>query len=171
MQASVQVHVASALKGNKAARSIRAKVWNQKPNRFPALQISSKIPWLGVHQNGKTIRGRMLIQIGRTRGTRKAFMALVSSLMASGNAFFRKAKDGQVYLFAKPPKGTRGLAGARRMARAAKQAAGQRGTIKKDEAFPIAMLVSSVTIRKRLKVDDVINAGIPRLVRAIQGAT
>jgi hypothetical protein len=170
IQSRVQSHVQGALKGNKAARSIRAKVWNKKRDRFPALQISSKIPWLGVHQHGKTMRGRMLMQIGRTTGRRKIFLALVSRLLASKQAFFRKAKDGQVYLFSSPPKGTRGLGGARRIEREARKAAGGKGTIKRDEAFPIAILATRVTIRKRLKVDSVIESSLPGLVRAIEGA-
>ena len=170
IQSRVQGHVQGALKGNKAARSIRAKVWNQKRDRFPALQISSKIPWLGVHQHGKTIRGRMLIQIGRTTGRRKIFLALVTRLLAAKQAFFKKAKDGTVYLFSSPPKGTRGLSGARRVEREARKAAGGKGTIRRDEAFPIAILATKVTIRKRLKVDAVIESSLPGLVRAIEGA-
>lgn len=170
IQSRVQGHIQGALKGNRAARSIRAKVWNQKRDRFPALQISSKIPWLGVHQEGKTIRGRMLIQIGRTTGRRKAFLALVTKLLAAKQAFFKAAKDGKVYLFATPPKGSKGLAGARRIEREARKAAGGRGSIGRNEAFPIAILTTRVTIRKRLKVDQVIESSLPSLVRAIEGA-
>lgn len=166
----VQGHVQTALKGNKAARSIKAKIWNKKRDRFPALQISSKIPWLGVHEHGKTIRGKMLIQIGRTKGRRKAFLALVDRLMKAGQAFFKKGKDGNVYLFAAPPKGTRGLGGARKLEREARKSSGGRGTIKRGEAFPIAILVSRVTIKKRLKVDEVIKSSLPILVRAIEAA-
>lgn len=170
IQARVTNHIQGALRGNKAARSIRAKVWSLKRDRFPALQISSKIPWLGVHQHGKVIRERMLIQIGRTRGRRKDFLKLVDTLLKAKQAFFRKGRGGQTYLFAAPPKGTKGLGAARKVERNARQIAGGKGSIKRGEAFPIAVLTTRVTIRKRLNVDKAIESSLPGLVRAIEGA-
>lgn len=170
LQAAAQAHVRGALRGSKAARSMRVKVWAQKRDRFPAVQVYSKIPWLGVHERGRQIRGRMLIQIGRGRGRRKAFLDLVARLQAAGLTFFRKGRDGQVYLFARPPKGTRGLAGARRAERGARLLAGKRGRIGRDEAYPIAVLLNTVSLRKRMAVDKVIDRNLPALVRAMEAA-
>lgn len=170
IQASLQGHVGMALKGNKAAKSIRAKVYAAKPDRFPALQIGSKIPWLAVHEHGRRITGRMLIQIGRGKGRRGAFRKLVTNLMAQGLTFWKKSSDGDLLLWAKPPKGTRGLSGAKRAERERRRAGGGSGRIGRDEAYPIAMLVRSVTVRKRLRAEATLQRNIPVLIRAMETA-
>ena len=69
MRAGLRVKKASFLK------SMRAKVYNQRRDRFPALYIGSKIPWLGLHEKGGVISGRMLIPLlpQHQRLGRKAF--------------------------------------------------------------------------------------------------
>uniref|UniRef100_UPI000A5221A0 DUF6441 family protein n=1 Tax=Caldimonas taiwanensis TaxID=307483 RepID=UPI000A5221A0 len=47
--------------------SLQAKVFDRKPDRLPALWVGSRIPWLGIHTQGGTVAGRMLIPLLPTR--------------------------------------------------------------------------------------------------------
>jgi hypothetical protein len=82
-------------------RSMHAKVLDRKRNQFPALYIGSKIPWLGLHERGGTIRGRMRIPLlpEHQRIGRKAFRRVIDALMRSANAYFVE-KDGKRILMA-----------------------------------------------------------------------
>lgn len=79
----------------KFLRSMHAKVFDRKAKEFPALYIGSKVPWLGIHEQGGTIRGRMLVPLlpQHRRIGRKAFARVIDALMRSGNAFFIENPD------------------------------------------------------------------------------
>ena len=85
----------------KFLRSMHAKVFDRKANAFPALYLGSKVPWLGLHERGGTIQGRMLIPLlpQHQRIGRKAFARVIDALMRSGNAWFIE-KNGQKILMA-----------------------------------------------------------------------
>ena len=74
---TVQARMQAAFKVRKAGfvRSMRHKLYAGSPEKFPALLIGSKIPWLGIHMRGGTIGGRMLIPLlpEHQRLGRKAF--------------------------------------------------------------------------------------------------
>ena len=80
----------------KFLRSLHAKVFDHKADRLPALYLGSKVPWLGVHERGGTIRGRMLIPLlpQHRRIGRRAFALVIDALLRSGNAYFIE-KNGQ----------------------------------------------------------------------------
>ena len=79
--------------------SLQAKVFDQKPERLPALWVGSRIPWLGIHTHGGTVAGRMLIPLLPGRIGPKRFRQVIDGLMRSGNAFFVE-KNGRVLLMA-----------------------------------------------------------------------
>lgn len=95
MQSAFQVRKAGFLK------SIRAKLYADNPEKFPALLIGSKISWLGIHVRGGTIAGRLLIPLlpEHQRIGRKAFKRVGGGLLKTGNAFFIQ-KNGKVILMA-----------------------------------------------------------------------
>jgi hypothetical protein len=165
IQASVRSHVSGQLKVVKKSflKGFGSKVLDQDPNRLPGMVIRSRIPWAGMHEYGGTISGKMLIPINGRIG-RKRFKAYVDELMRGGNAYFIK-KDGKVILMAENIKEhDRPLAGFKRRYRKAEGIK----RLKRGADIPIAVLVSKVTLRKRLDVEGLVRRRIPALLEAIQ---
>lgn len=149
-------------------RSMRSKVFDRKPERFPALYIGSKIPWLGIHTQGGTIRGRMLIPLlpeGQRIG-RKAFARVVDALMRSGNAWFIE-KNGQRILMAENL--AENATPLSRFRRAERARSGLK-RLSRTREIPIAVLVRSVTLRPRFNLLRVVRAALPRLSAALSRA-
>lgn len=147
-------------------KSMRAKVYDRDPSRLPALLIGSKVPWLGIHVRGGTIGGRMLIPLteeGRRIG-RRAFKRVIDALIRSGNAYFIQ-KDGRTILMAENIKeNSRELA---RFKRAERQRTGAK-SVKRGQEVPIAVLVQTVTLKRRFDMDGAVRGQMPALVRAIE---
>ena len=160
----VRSHVDSQMQVKRKGflKSFRAKVLDQDPNRLPGMVVGSRIPWSGIHENGVTISGKMLIPI-HGRLDRKAFKAYITELLRSGNAYFIK-KDGKVILMAENIKeNDKPLAGFKRRYRKAEGIS----RLKRGADIPIAVLVSRVTLRKRLDVEGLVVRRLPRICEAI----
>ena len=101
IQQAVRDHVSGRLNVAKKAflKGFSAKVYASNPDRLPALYVGAKIPWAGMHESGGSINGKMLIPIYGRMG-RKRFKQIVSELIRGGNAWFVKAKSGNVVLMA-----------------------------------------------------------------------
>jgi hypothetical protein len=54
-QARAQMQSALQIKRPSFVKSLRATVWDQRPDRLPALRIGSRVPWLGIHERGGVI--------------------------------------------------------------------------------------------------------------------
>ncbi len=147
-------------------RSLRAKVYDRNPDKLPALLIGSRIPWLGIHVRGGTVSGRMLIPLlpEHQRMGRKAFRRVIDGLMRSGNAFFIQ-KNGKVILMAEAIK--ENDAELRRFKRAERSRTGAK-SIKRGTEIPIAVLVPSVTLKRRFDLEGVVRGQLPVLARAIE---
>jgi len=162
-----QSRMRSAFKVRRASfvKSMRHKVYAGRPDKFPALLIGSRIPWLGIHVHGGTIGGRMLIPLlpEHQRIGRKAFRRVIDGLMRSGNAFFIK-KNGKVILMAENIKENH--AELRRFKRAERARTGVK-QIKRGQEIPIAVLVRRVSLRKRFDLDSTVRGELPRLTAAI----
>jgi hypothetical protein len=164
IQAAVRSNVSGQLKVVKKSflKGFGAKVLDQDRNRLPGMVIRSRIPWAGMHEYGGTISGKMLIPINGRVG-RKRFKAYVDELMRGGNAYFIK-KNGKVILMAENIKEhDRPLAGFKRRFRKAEGIK----RLKRGADIPIAVLVSKVTLRKRIDVEGVVQRRIPMLCAAI----
>ncbi len=153
--ARARVNVRSALRGNRAANSIQHRVYARDRNRFPALRIASKIPWLGMHERGGVISGRMLIPFGDKRMKRSAWKALVKRLFAEGRAYFITRGSTKI-LMARPGEKGGGISKFRSAFRQRLRSQGGTGRIRRDQPVPIAIAVTRVTIRKRLSVGRII---------------
>ena len=170
MQDAAQDAMQRAFKVNKRGfvRSMRAKVLSRDPQRFPALYVGSKIPWLGMHVTGGTISGpkRMLIPLlpEHKRMGRKAFGRVIDGLMAAGNAFFIR-KGSTVILMAENIKDNR-----RELVRFKQAERGRTGakSIKRGQEIPIAVLVPSVTLSRRLDLEGAVARRLPALAAAIE---
>lgn len=152
----------------KFLRSMHAKVFDRKTNAFPALYLGSKVPWLGLHERGGTIQGRMLIPLlpQHQRIGRKAFARVIDALMRSGNAWFIE-KNGQKILMAENiSENARPLARFRRAER--ERSGGKR--LRRGQEIPIAVLVQRVNLKKRFDLNRAVRVELPRLTAAIRKA-
>jgi hypothetical protein len=147
---------------------MHAKVLDRTRNQFPALYIGSKIPWLGLHERGGTIRGRMLIPLlpEHQRIGRQAFRRVIDALIRSANAYFVE-KDGKRILMAENLAENAGALG--RFKRAERQRTGAR-RLRRGQDIPIAVLVDRVTLRKRFDLGRSVRADLPQLAAAIRRA-
>lgn len=152
----------------KFLRSMHAKVFDRKAKEFPALYIGSKVPWLGIHEQGGTIRGRMLVPLlpQHRRIGRKAFARVIDALMRSGNAFFIEKNGQQILMAENIAENARPLA---RFRRAERERTGAR-RVRRGQEIPIAVLVRRVSLRKRFDLARSVRGDLPRLTAAIRKA-
>lgn len=139
-------------------KSMRAKVLDARRDRLPALLVGSRIPWLGVHVRGGTVRGNLLIPLLPTRIGPKRFKAVVDGLIRSGNAFFKEV-EGKVLLFAENGRELARFKRAERVRTGAKR-------IVRGQEIPIAVLVRSVRLKRRFDLE----AAVARRMSALAGA-
>lgn len=152
----------------KFLRSMHAKVFDRKAKEFPALYIGSKVPWLGIHERGGTIRGRMLVPLlpQHRRIGRKAFARVIDALMRSGNAFFIEKNGRQILMAENIAENAQPLA---RFRRAERERTGAR-RVRRGQEIPIAVLVRRVSLRKRFDLARSVRGDLPRLTAAIRKA-
>lgn len=152
----------------KFLRSMHAKVFDRKANAFPALYLGSKVPWLGVHEQGGTIRGRMLIPLlpQHRRIGRKAFARVIDALMRSGNAWFVEKNGQQILMVENLAENAQPLA---RFRRAERERTGAK-RLRRGQEIPIAVLVRRVSLRKRFDLNRAVRVELPRLTAAIRKA-
>ena len=144
--------------------SMNVKVFDRKPDRLPALWAGSRIPWLGLHQSGGTLTGRLLIPLLPGRIGPKRFKAVVDALMRSGNAWFVE-KHGRVLLMAENL--AENAAPLRRFKHAERERTGAR-RLRRGAEIPIAVLVRRVDLKRRLDLAGDVQRALPALARAIQ---
>jgi hypothetical protein len=145
-------------------KGFTAKVLDKDPTRLPALYVGSRINWSGAHERGVTIAGKLLIPLHGRVG-RKRFKAQIAELMRGGNAYFIKNSHGNIVLMAENIREhDRALSGFKRRYRQASSVA----RLRRGADIPIAVLVPKVTLRKRLDIERLVFARIPRLAAAIE---
>ena len=144
--------------------SLQAKVFNRKPDRLPALWVGSRIPWLGIHTQGGTVAGRMLIPLLPTRIGPKRFRQVIDGLMRSGNAFFVE-KNGRVLLMAENLRENAAQLG--RFKRAERERRGVK-RLQRGQEIPIAVLVRRVDLKRRFDLAAGVQPTLPALARAIE---
>jgi hypothetical protein len=162
--ARTQMRGAFNVKRNSFVSSMQAKVLDKKTDRLPALLVGSKIPWLGLHEKGGTVSGNLLIPLLPGRIGPKRFKAVVDGLLRSGNAFFVE-KNGKVILMAENIR--ENASQLNRFKRAERVRTGAK-QIKRGQEIPIAVLVKSVSLKRRLDLTGAVQRSLPRLAGAIQ---
>ena len=165
MREAVRSHVSSQMKVVRRSflKGFRVKVLDQDPSRLPGMLIGSRIPWVGVHESGATIGGKMLIPLYGRMG-KKQFKAYVQELMRGGNAYFIKKGDKVILMAENLKEYDKPMAGMKRRYRKAEGIK----RLKRGADIPIAVLVSKVTLRKRLDIEGLVRDRIPLIVEAIQ---
>lgn len=162
--ARTQMRGAFNVKRGSFVSSMQAKVLDKKTDRLPALLVGSKIPWLGLHEKGGTVSGNLLIPLLPGRIGPKRFKAVVDGLLRSGNAFFVE-KNGKVILMAENIRENASQLNRFKRAERARTGAKQ---IKRGQEIPIAVLVKSVALKRRLDLTGAVQRSLPRLAGAIQ---
>ena len=162
--ARTQMRGAFNVKRSSFVSSMQAKVLDKKADRLPALLVGSKIPWLGLHEKGGTVSGNLLIPLLPGRIGPKRFKAVVDGLLRSGNAFFVE-KNGKVILMAENIRENASQLTRFKRAERARTGAKQ---IKRGQEIPIAVLVRSVSLKRRLDLTGSVQRSLPRLASAIQ---
>jgi hypothetical protein len=165
LKEAARAQVASQMRVVKKSflKGFTAKVLDKDPNRLPALYVGSRINWAGAHERGITIAGKLLIPLHGRVG-RKRFKAQIAELMRGGNAYFIKNARGNVVLMAENLREhDRALSGFKRRYRQASGVA----RLRRGADIPIAVLVPKVTLRKRLDIERLVFARIPRIAAAI----
>jgi hypothetical protein len=152
----------------KFLRSMHSKVFDRKIEKFPALYIGSKVPWLGIHERGGVIQGRMLVPLlpQHRRIGRKTFARVIDALMRSGNAFFVEKNGRRILMAENIAENARPLA---RFRRAERERTGAK-RMRRGQEFPIAVLVRRVSLRKRFDLARSVRGDLPRLTAAIRKA-
>jgi len=143
--------------------SFKGKVFARNVDKLPVLQVASKVPWLGVHEKGAIITGKMLIPFDGVRLGYKRWKATIAALMRSGNAYFRNV-NGRPILFAENIK--ENASQLNRFRRAERARTGK--NVKRGQDIPIATLVSSVNLRRRVRLDTVAQQYARRLADRIE---
>ena len=162
--ARTQMRGAFNVKRSSFVSSMQAKVLDKKTDRLPALLVGSKIPWLGLHEKGGTVSGNLLIPLLPGRIGPKRFKAVVDGLMRSGNAFFVE-RNGKVILMAENIRENASQLTRFKRAERARTGAKQ---VKRGQEVPIAVLVKSVFLKRRLDLTGAVQRSLPRLAGAIQ---
>jgi len=158
----VMAHMAVVKKSFLSA--FTARMINKDPTRLPALYVGAKMDWAGMHEYGGQIGAKMLIPLHGRVG-RKRFKAQIAALLRGGNAYFIKNAKGNVVLMAENIKEhAQPLAGFKRRYRKAEGIK----RIKRGADIPIAVLVPRVVIKKRLNIERLVQARIPKLAVAIE---
>jgi|APTNR8051073442_1049403.scaffolds.fasta_scaffold28002_2 hypothetical protein len=132
--------------------SMVVKVFDKKANELPALWVGSKIPWLGLHEQGGTVSGKLLIPLLPGRIGPKHFKAVIDGLMRSGNAYFIE-KNGRVLLMAENI-----AENSRQLTRFKRAERGRTG----------AKQIKRVDLKRRLNLAGGVQRALPALARAIQ---
>lgn len=159
-----QMRSAFQVKRTSFVSSMQAKVLVKQRERFPALLVGSRIPWLGIHQRGGTVNGNLLIPLLPGRIGPKRFRQVIDSLMRSGNAFFIE-KNGRVLLMAENIRENSSALG--RFKRAERSRTGAK-RIARGQEIPIAVLVRRVDLKRRLDLVGAVQRALPRLASAIE---
>ena len=152
------------------AKAFKGYVNYSNESKPPVMVVASKIPWLSGHITGLNIGPKrskgLLIPIntkalksGSTRIGYRAWQKKIQTLAAQGNLHFVK-RGNKVLVLAE-------LAGAgNALNRHNKRTSADRYSKRRSLEIPIAVMVPSVTIKRRLNVEALAKGPLARLMRA-----
>jgi hypothetical protein len=160
------------LRGSKVTRTFVSKLWNARRMAMPALQIYSKIWWMGAHVEGATIRPRsgklMIIPVGSAArlGARK-FAKIMRDLHSTGNLHFVK-KGGRVLVFAEQLKeNSRSLMHFRKGHRT-REGMGKKQRLNRATELLIGVGVPQVRLQRKFSLVNAVERVLPRLAADIE---
>ncbi len=154
---------------------MNAVVQDADASRMPQAVFFSRAGWMAAFTTGVTIKGKrgqgVLIPINTKGGRRigyRTWQKRIRLLAAQGNLEFRKVK-GKVLVYAENLKGSDAGVTNRALRGHNRKVGKDRFGKKRSVEIPIAILVRSVTLRKRLDFNSVADRQIrPAMARNIQ---
>jgi hypothetical protein len=150
-------------------KSITSKVYSNKKDTLPAMQIYAKVGWLKAHEHGETIKGNLLIPIleqGQKRIGQKKFKQIINNLMDSGNAFIIRKNGYSVVMAENIKENSKDLS---TFKKAERLRTGQK-SVKKGKEIPIAVIVKSVKLKKRMNLTNITQKNIPNIAKNIENS-
>lgn len=146
-------------------KSFVAKVYHMRTDRLPTMHVYSGIPWMGVHDTGKSIGGKILIPLATKRIGWKTWKVLIADLKAAGNLFFEK-KNGKTFAWClNTPAFTKQLQPFKKY----QKGITGKGT-KKNAKVIIALSRKQIVNKKKINLTEIVRNNMPLLTRNIEQA-
>lgn len=144
-------------------KSFTFKIFNKNKNAPPGMIIGSKVPFVRIHQDGGTIKPKGKLLLIPTNKNRKKlgknnFKDIISKLIDSNNAYFRKMKSGNLGLYSENVDENLNLI---------QQVSGKR-KFKKGKETLIAVAAKEIRIKKKINTIEIINNNTHLVVSEIQ---
>lgn len=173
----VRDDVAKNLKVKKKGlvKSFVAKIYNGNKNKIPSVHFYSRVPFMGAHDKGATISGRIFIPFTLKPLGFKTQKLIFEELRRNKN-LFTDTSNGKTILFAINNKTSeRTLAPFKRLIRSERIKQRQNGakvrtTIKQDERVNLGILVKQTKLPKRLNFTTIIAGNVNKIVDEIEKA-
>lgn len=133
-------------------KSFTFKIFNDKKDTPPSMIIGSKIQFVKIHQDGGIIKPKgklLLIPTNKNKKNlgKKKFKEIITKLIDSNNAYFRKMKNGNLGLYSENIDENLTLI---------KQSSGKRNLRKGKETL-IAVAAKQTRIKKTINTIEIIN--------------
>lgn len=133
-------------------KSFTFKIFNDKKDTPPSMVIGSKIQFVKIHQDGGIIKPKgklLLIPTNKNKKNlgKKKFKEIITKLIDSNNAYFRKMKNGNLGLYSENIDENLTLI---------KQSSGKRNLRKGKETL-IAVAAKQTRIKKTINTIEIIN--------------
>ena len=159
----MQAQASSVFKVKKKSflSSFSYKIYNEKKDSPPSVLFGNKIGFMGIHQYGGTISSKgklLLIPTSKKRIGRKTFNQIISRLIQSNNAYFKKIKNGRLGLFSEViDENLNDI----------QKTTGKKKLVARKE-YLIATAMKSLTIKKKLQTIEIVEQNSKKISDNIQ---
>lgn len=157
-------------------KSFVAKIYSGNKNKIPSVHFYSRVPFMGTHDKGAKITGRIFIPFTLKPLGFKTQKLIFEELRRNGNLFADEKKGSKTILFAiNNKKSERILAPFKRLIRSERIKQRQNGakvrtTIKQDERVNLGILVKQTKLPKRLNFTTIIASNVNKIVDEVEKA-
>ena len=147
--------------------TLTGKVYSSKKDAMPDLHMFAKSEIMQAHEDGANIKGPLLIPLleGKRIGT-KRFKKIIQNLIDNGNAYFLKRNGYTVVMAENIKENSRDLSKFRKAERTRTGA----NSIKKGTEIPIAIIVNSVKLKKRVNLVNITQKNIGKITKNIENS-
>ena len=133
-------------------KSFTFKIFNKDKSKPPGMVIGSKVPFVRIHQDGGIIKPKgklLLIPVNKNRKNlgKNKFNDIITKLIDSNNAYFRKMKNGNIGLYSENIDENLNLI---------QQSSGKR-KFKKGKKTLIAIAAKQTRVKKTINTMEIIN--------------
>lgn len=97
---TLNTEVNTALNRKKKGNLVTAKVYSKNKNELPAYHVFSRVPWLGQHETGGTVKNIIIPNISKDkpkRMRRKTLKNILDTLSANKKLYIERSKGTQLF--------------------------------------------------------------------------